>query len=67
MTCFFREAHGSFWRRVDTVVEEQCYSIEEIGAAVREADFAEVEMYTAEEAGVTDGLGFGRLYVRAWT
>jgi hypothetical protein len=25
-----------------------------------------VEVYTAEEAGVTDELGFGRLYVRAW-
>jgi SAM-dependent methyltransferase len=66
VTCFFREAHGSLWRRVDTVVEEQCYSVEEIGAALREADFSKVEMYKAEEAGVTDELGFGRLYVRAW-
>jgi SAM-dependent methyltransferase len=66
VTCFFREAHSSLWRRVDTVIEEQCYSVEEIGEALREADFREVEMYTAEEAGVTDELGFGRLYVRAW-
>jgi SAM-dependent methyltransferase len=64
--CFFREPRSSLWQRVDSAIEEQCYSIEEISGALRDADFRKIETYTAAEAGVTDELGFGRLYVRAW-
>lgn len=64
--CFFREPQSLLWRRVDSVIEEQCYSVEEIRGALGEAGFGKTEMYTAAEAGVTDELGFGRVYVRAW-
>jgi SAM-dependent methyltransferase len=64
--CFFRAPGTSLWRRAETVIEEQCYSAEEIRRALREADFSKIEMYTAAQAGVTDELGFGRVYVRAW-
>jgi SAM-dependent methyltransferase len=64
--CFSREPQTSLWRRADTVVEEQCYSLDEIRGALGEGGFSKWEMYTASEAGVTDELGFGRLYVRAW-
>jgi hypothetical protein len=66
ITCFFRDAQSSLWRRVDSLIEEQCYSREEIRSALNDAGFGAVEMYTSLEAGVTDDLGFGRVYVRAW-
>ena len=62
---FIREQE-SLWRRSDALIPEQCYSKEEIQTALTEAGFASVECYTALEAGVTDDLGFGRLYVRGW-
>lgn len=66
IVCFFREAQSPLWRRVDSVIEEQCYSQEEIRSALGHAGFRTIEMYMPAEAGVTDELGFGRLYVRAW-
>jgi SAM-dependent methyltransferase len=66
IVCFFREGQGPLWRRADSVIEEQCYSREEIRSALEQADFRTIEFYTPSEAGVTDELGFGRIYVRAW-
>jgi SAM-dependent methyltransferase len=62
---FFREEDGN-WRRFDGRVEEKCYSLDEIREALAEAGFNTVECYAPLEAGVTDELGFGRVYVRAW-
>lgn len=67
IVCFFREAQGPLWRRADSVVEEQCYSRDEIRSALNQAGFRTIEMYTPAEAGVTDELGLGRIYVRAWS
>jgi SAM-dependent methyltransferase len=67
IVCFFREAQTPLWRRVDSVIEEQCYSREEISSALEQAGFRAIEMYTPAEAGVTDELGFGRIYIRAWS
>lgn len=66
IVCFFRDAPSRLWRRADSVIEEQCYSREEICSALSQAGFRTTEMYTPAEAGVTDELGFGRIYVRAW-
>jgi SAM-dependent methyltransferase len=63
---FAREGSSPLWRRSDTVVLEQCYSREEIQAATLKAGFRRTEFYSPEHAGVTDELGFGRTYVRAW-
>ena len=37
---------GKQWRRADTVVQERCYSAEEIDTALREAGFANPACYT---------------------
>ncbi|MFZ0592241.1 MAG: class I SAM-dependent methyltransferase [Bryobacteraceae bacterium] len=63
---FARTEDPDLWRRSETTVEEQCYSREEIESAVRAAAFRELECYSAAEAGVTDELGYGRIYARAW-
>ncbi len=63
---WFTKEQSSLWHRSDALIAEQCYSKKEIEAALIEAGFAAVECYTALEAGVTDDLGFGRIYVRGW-
>jgi SAM-dependent methyltransferase len=63
---FTEEGEDGLWRRSETTVEEQCYSVDEIRRALREAGFRGVENYPALEAGVLDDLGYGRIYVRAW-
>jgi SAM-dependent methyltransferase len=63
---FVQEGQENLWRRFDAAVEEQCYFPEEIRSALQESGFGEIEFYSAPEAGVTDDIGFGRIYVRAW-
>ena len=63
---FARAGDSECWRRADALIEEQCYSREEIEAAVKEAGFRKLECYSAHEAGVMDELGYGRVYARAW-
>ena len=63
---FFEDQESGLWRRADAVVEEQCYSADEIRCALNEAGFKNCVFYTAAQAGVTDELGFGRLYVQTW-
>jgi SAM-dependent methyltransferase len=63
---FARTSDAEYWKRSDAVIEEQCYSREEIEQAVKEAGFGKLECYSASEAGVRDELGYGRLYARAW-
>lgn len=57
---------AGLWRRRDSVVEEQCYTIEEIEEALRAAAFRRIDRFSAVEAGVTHSIGYGRLYVRAF-
>lgn len=66
LVCFFENGETRLWRRSDAAVEEQCYDVEQIRAALGEAGFSQIETYTAAEAGVFDDLGYGRVYVRAW-
>jgi hypothetical protein len=54
-----------FWRRRDSVVEEQCYTVEEIGEALRSAGFSRIDRFSALEAGVSHNIGYGRIFVRA--
>lgn len=63
---FVREKDREFWRRSDALIHERCYSIEQISSAVRLAGFRKFERYSAYEVGITDDLGYGRLYGRAW-
>ena len=63
---FARTNDPDCWKRADALVEEQCYSRAEIEQAVKDAGFRKLECYSASEAGVTDELGYGRLYARAW-
>jgi SAM-dependent methyltransferase len=63
---FVEKAGSGLWRRSEATVEEQCYSVDEIRSALRQAGFRGIENYRASEAGVLDDLGYGRIYVRAW-
>jgi len=57
----FRLVDGR-WRRSDAVVEERCYTPEEIGGALGEAGFGKVERYQAQELGMGGQLGEGRVF-----
>jgi SAM-dependent methyltransferase len=63
---FTAEKESGLWQRHDSVVEEQCYTVDEIRSALGEAGFSSIETYTARDAGVLDDLGYGRVYARAW-
>ena len=63
---FRREEDREFWRRSDALVNERCYSVEEISGAVQLAGFSKFETYSASEVGIGHELGYGRLYGRAW-
>ena len=51
------------WRRRHSVVEQQCYRLEEILGAMGRAGFREVEWGMAVDLGVTAELGYGRVFV----
>ena len=53
---------GKQWRRADTVVQERCYSAEEIDRALREAGFANPACYYARDFGMAGQLGEGRVF-----
>lgn len=57
---------GSLWRRRDAVVEEQCYTVNEIDAALRQAGFGRINRYSALEAGVSHSIGYGRVFILAF-
>jgi hypothetical protein len=63
---FSRARENGYWLRSDAVVEEQCYSRDEIEAAMIGSGFGSLECFPAMAAGVTDELGYGRIYGRAW-
>ncbi len=61
-----RQGPDSLWRRRDVVVEEQCYTVEEIGEALRSAGFRRIDRFSAPEAGVSHSIGYGRIFIRAF-
>ncbi|HXR75341.1 MAG TPA: class I SAM-dependent methyltransferase [Bryobacteraceae bacterium] len=61
----FDETSG-LWRRRDAVVEEQCYTVDEIDEALRRAGFGRIERFSALQAGVTHSIGYGRVFIRAF-
>jgi len=64
---WFSRASGDrdCWRQRQSVVEEQCYSREEILAALSEAGFHDIMVSMATELGVNADLGYGRMFVSA--
>ncbi|MBV9500211.1 MAG: class I SAM-dependent methyltransferase [Acidobacteriaceae bacterium] len=59
---FVRCGPGNSWQRRQTVVEQQCYSLEQILLTLSESGFRKVETIPAKDAEVTSELGFGRVY-----
>ncbi len=64
---FVRDEGTECWRRQQSVVEERCYAEGEILAAVYAAGFGKVEVVPAIAAGVDATLGFGRIFVTAYS
>ena len=56
----------SLWRRRDALVEEQCYTVDEIDEALRKAGFSRIDRFSALEAGVSHSIGYGRVFIRAF-
>jgi len=53
------------WRQRHSIVEQQCYSREDILSTLAAGGFREIEAYMATELGVDPDLGYGRMFVRA--
>lgn len=62
---WFVRVGSDCWRRRESVVEQRCYDKSDIAAALTAAGFTSVECVSAEDAGVSAGLGFGRLFFSA--
>ena len=59
---FVRAGDGNCWRQHRSVVEQRCYTQNEILHVMRSAGFHDAEVFTSAEAGITSDLGFGRLF-----
>jgi SAM-dependent methyltransferase len=57
----FRRMEGA-WQRSDSVVQERCYTDEEIGGALAEARLGETVCYDAADLGMAGQLGEGRTF-----
>ncbi len=57
----FRLIEGS-WRRSDVIIQERCYTPDEIDAALRPAGFGEILCYSAADLGMGGQLGEGRTF-----
>ncbi len=57
----FRLLEG-VWQRSDVVIQERCYTPDEIDAALRPAGFGEVLCYAAADLGMGGQLGEGRTF-----
>lgn len=58
---FARESDGR-WRQRRSVVEQRCYTQEEILLALTEAGFNRIEAVPAREAGMRSDLAYGRVF-----
>lgn len=50
------------WKRSDLIVEERCYTHQEIESALRSAGFGEILCYPAADLGMAAGIGEGRVF-----
>jgi SAM-dependent methyltransferase len=57
----FRVLEGK-WRRSDVVVQERCYSPEEIDGALRDAGFGRIQQFKGHDVGMGGQLGEGRVF-----
>ncbi len=57
--------NGSAWERRTSIVQERCYTQQEILDALGNAGFSSPAAFVASEAGVTAELGYGRVFFRA--
>ena len=62
---FLREPDSDLWRQQRSRVQQRSYRQEEILQALSEAGFRKLEAIAGEDAGVTNGMGIGRLFVTA--
>jgi SAM-dependent methyltransferase len=58
---FVRRSDG-LWRQHRSIVEQRCYTQQEILVALAEAGFSRIEAIAAREAGVRSDVGFGRVF-----
>jgi SAM-dependent methyltransferase len=57
---WFRQTQDGRWERRDSTVPEQCYGDDEIRAGLEKAGFHGVSSCSANKAGVTGEIGYGR-------
>jgi len=62
---FIQEEGSPMWRQQRSVVEQRSFTQQEILLALGKAGFRDLEALSADEAGMTPELGFGRLFVTA--
>jgi len=62
---FVRNETDEFWRQYRSAVEQRSYTQTEILSALQKAGFRDIECMTAEAAGMTAELAFGRIFVTA--
>jgi SAM-dependent methyltransferase len=59
---FLRSEDPNCWHQHRSTVEQRCYALAEILAALTEAGFRRIASVAARDAGVVSDLGFGRTY-----
>jgi SAM-dependent methyltransferase len=62
---FVKQSDSDLWRQHRSVIRQRSYSQNEILTALSQAGFHDIEAISGEEAGMTEGLGIGRLFVSA--
>lgn len=62
---WFARMNGELWSRRRSIVEERCYTEQEIGEALESSGFDGIEAIPATEAGMRADLGLGRLFFKA--
>jgi SAM-dependent methyltransferase len=62
---WFARSTGECWLRKHSIVQQQCYTLAEIVAAVEAAGFKHIQTDAAESLGVRIELGLGRVFVTA--
>ena len=62
---FVREKEADLWRQYRSTINQRSYTQTEILTGLSKAGFTNIEAMPGEAAGMTDGLGIGRLFVSA--
>lgn len=62
---FQQQTNGDLWTQTRSVIEQRCYSQDEITAALLAAGFQNIQAIPATSAGVDSALGFGRTFYTA--